>query len=202
MKTKFLIVSGILALIPGLTAQAQTAPAARHAEITAWVASPTGSHLGSGYADTYLTNIRAKTIGKEDPKLRNAVVSLDGLGMLPVKGIGLVPAAVAWQSQLPMRKVIEQQAETGLSYGELLVANSLASQSHHSLSDIVAMRAKSRTWGTLAQQLQVDPDLLVTRVNTASKRIVAVDFRVRRGRGRAPDPSFTANAPHYRAQHQ
>ena len=202
MKTKFIVVPGILTRIPTLNSQAQTSQAPKHAELTAWVASPTGSHIGAGYADTYLTNIRAKTIGHEDPKLRNAVVSLDGLGMLPVKGFGLVPAAVAWQTQLPMRKVIEQQSETGLSYGELLVANSIASQSHHSLDHIIAMRAKTRTWCELAEQLQVDPDFLVTRVNTASKRIVAVDFRVRRGRGRAPDPSLSVFAPHVRAQRQ
>ena len=32
-------------------------------------------------------------------KLRNAINSLDGLGMLEVKGFGLVPAAVAWQTE-------------------------------------------------------------------------------------------------------
>ncbi len=201
MKIQIFLALGILPLVPSLTAQAQTSPP-QHREITAWVASPTGSLIGRGYASTYLTNIRARTVGREDPALRTAVVSLDGLGMLPVKGFGLVPAAVAWPAKLPLRKVIGQQAETGLSYGELLVANTLATESGESFAAVVARREKSRTWGELAKQLRVSPDLLVTRVNTAAKQIVAVEFRQRRGPGRAADPVFSANAPHVREQHQ
>ncbi len=202
MKILTLIVLGVLTVVLGITAHAQASAVPKHPELTAWVASPTGSLIGGGYAKTYLTNIRAKTIGREDPKLRNAVVSLDGLGMLPVKGFGLVPAAVAWQTKLPMRKVIEEQAETGLSYGELLIANSLATESGQSFAEIISRRAKTPTWGGLAQQLHIDLDVLVARANIASKRIVAVEFRSRRGLGRAVDPSFSANAPHVRALHQ
>lgn len=202
MKIHTLIGLGILTLVPGITAQAQTSATPKHTELTVWIASPTGSLIGGGYAKTYLTNIRARTIGQEDPKLRNAVVSLDGLGMLSVKGFGLVPAAVAWQSKLPMRKVIQEQAETGLSYGELLIANSLAAEGGQSFAEIISRRAKTRSWGELAEQLHIDSNLLVARATTASKRIVAVEFRSRRGPGRAVDPSFSANAPHVRALHQ
>ena len=150
-----LVVLGILALIPSVSGQAQEEP---HHDITVWISSPVGSHLGSGYASSYLTNIRARTIGQEDPKLRNAINRLDGLGMLPVKGFGLVPAAVAWQTETRMRTVIVQQAETGLSYGELLIANTLAAKSKESFADVVAMRTKTRTWGELAEQLHVNPE--------------------------------------------
>ena len=194
--SKLLVSLGVLVLVPGFAAQAEDSPPTKHHDITVWVSSKTGSLLGSGYTSTYLTNIRAKTIGKDDPRLRQSIDWLDGLGMLPVKGFGLVPAAVAWQSELPMRKVIEQQAETGLSYGELLMANSLATESGQSFAEIVARRAQTRTWGELADQLHVNPDLLATRARTAARRIIAADSRSRRGPDHQKDNSFTSANPH------
>jgi hypothetical protein len=196
MKIHFLVVLGVLALLPAFTAQAQASPSARHREITVWVQGQLGSHLGSGYASTYLTNIRARTIKQEDPKLREAIDSLDGLGMLQVRGFGLVPAAVAWQSNKPMRKVIEQQAETGLSYGELLIANVLAAKSRESFDQVVARRTRTRTWGELAGQLHVDPGLLVTRANIASQRILAAESQTRRHTPREGGTNFTSTNPH------
>lgn len=198
MKTnsKKLIVLGALALLPGFTAKAPAAEPPRHREITVWVKGQTGTLLGSGYASSYLTNIRARTIGKEDPKLRRAINSLDGLGMLPVRGFGLVPAAVAWQTEVPMRTLIQQQADTGLSYGELLIANSFVSKSKAGFADIVARRVKTRTWGELADQLQINLDFVVTRARTAAQRIVAVDSRNRRGLDHEKNNSFTSINPH------
>ena len=72
-----------------------------HREITKWISSPTGSLIGSGYTSTYLTNIRAKTTERDDAKLRGAINMLDGLGMVEVRGFGLLPAAVAWQAETP-----------------------------------------------------------------------------------------------------
>ncbi len=182
MKTfhTFLAALGGLALVPGLTHGAQTAPAAKTRDITVWVTSSTGGLIGRGYVSTYLTNIRARTIKKEEPKLRRAIESLEGLGMTPVRGFGLVPAAVAWQSRLPMRKVIQQQAATGLSYGELLLANVLAEKSKQSVEQVVEMRGRTRTWGELAQQLDVSSAFLVSRVQLASERIKLVEASTRR----------------------
>ncbi len=74
--TKNLVVVGVLALIPGIFAQTQSGP---HRDLTVWVSSQTGTHLGSGYTSAYLTNIHARTLGQESAKLRNAIDSLDGL---------------------------------------------------------------------------------------------------------------------------
>jgi hypothetical protein len=191
---------GTIALVPGLTAQEKTVSLHKHRELTVWVSSPTGSHIGNGYASTYLTNIPARTIAKENPNLRNAIHSLDGLGMLSVKGFGLLPAAVAWQTQIRMRKLIEQQAETGLSYGELLMANSLAAKSNEAFADVVAMRARTRTWGELADQLRVDPGFIVARAETTAERIRAVDFR-NRHRQQHDNTTVTSVNPHTQQQH-
>jgi hypothetical protein len=198
MKTtiKFLVVLGVLAVIPGFTAQAQSSQPRKHRELTVWVQNQRGSFIGSGYASTYLTNIRARTLGKEDPNLRNSINALDGLGMLPVQGFGLLPAAVAWQTGTSMRTLIEQQAETGLSYGELLIANSLAAKSKQDFDTVMAMREKTRTWGELAEQLHVSPDLIISRANTAAKRIVDAEFLSDRRKQHAQDPSVTSINPH------
>lgn len=203
MKTfhKFLAVLGGLALAPGLTHGAQTAAASKHRDITVWVSSPTGTVLGRGYVSTYLTNIRARTIAKENRALRNAIGSLEALGMTPVRGFGLVPAAVAWQSKLPMRKVIQQQADTGLSYGELLLANVLADKSRQSFEQVVAMRGRTRTWGELANQLEVSPDFLVSRVQIASQRIKLVESSLRRRPMSDGGTSLAGANPHTQHAH-
>ncbi len=191
--------AGVLAVCPGLTA-APSAEPPKHEELTVWVTSQLGSHIGSGYASTYLTNIRARTIGKEDARLKKAINSLDGLGMMPVKGFGLVPAAVAWQTDTRMRNLIQEQADTGLSYGELLMAHALAAKSKESFADVVAMRERTRTWGELARKLGVDPNVVVANANLASERILAVEFRSRH-RQQNNNTAFTSANPHTQHAH-
>jgi hypothetical protein len=199
MKTK---VSLLLCFATVISCLHTLAAASPHVEITKWIASPVGSHLGSGYVSTYLTNIHAKTTRHEDPKLRDAINFLDGLGMTEIHGFGLVPAAVAWQAQTSLREIVAQQAETGLSYGELLVAHTLALESKHDFRDVVAMRSAAPSWGQLAEQLGVSPDRIMVSANAASSRI-----RLARARSnqRAPrDPSLQTTNPnlhHYYALH-
>lgn len=186
---QFLVALGVLALVPGFATQAQTSTSSQKDDRTVWIAPLTGTLLGGGYVSSYLTNIRAKTIKAEAPALRHAIDSLDALGMNSVKGFGLVPAAVSWQTERPMATLIEQQAETGLSYGELLLANSLATESKQSFARIIAMREQTGTWGELMKQLRINPDSIVTRANTASKRIL--DAEARRNRQRQYDKHYT-----------
>ena len=200
---KFLAALGILAFGPGFAAQAQNAPAPKHKEITLWLNAKLGSHIGGGYASTYLTNIRAKTMANETPELRQAINSLDGLGMLEVRGFGLVPAAVSWQTEVPIHTLVREQADTRLSYGELLMVHALAAGSGSSFDNVIVMRARSGTWSEVARQLQVDPDLIVTKAKLASTRIKLAAFGTRRRPGREGGTNFTSINPHtQRAQHQ
>jgi hypothetical protein len=194
--SKFIAVLGILILVPGFTAQGQSSPAPKHKEITVWLDASLGSHIGGGYASTYLTNIRARTIAKEDPELRKAINTLDGLGMVEVRGFGLVPAAVAWQTATPTHTLVQEQADTNLSYGELLMVHSLAAKSGESFAQVVALRAKSPTWGEVAKHLQVDPAVIVTRANLASTRIRLADYWVRRRPLREGGTNYTSINPH------
>jgi hypothetical protein len=55
-----------------------------------------------------------------------------------VDGWGLVVSVVAWQSGINAETVKKQRTETGLSFGDLLVANSLATGSGRSFNEIRA----------------------------------------------------------------
>jgi hypothetical protein len=196
-KTKFLAFLGVAAVFPSLSAPAQNEPRGMHREITVWIPAKLGTLIGGGYASSYLTNIRSKTIASEDPKLRHALDRLDDLGMRSVRGFGLVPAAVSWQIDVPIHTLVEQQAQTDLSYGELLMVNALAGQSGQSFQRILSLRTKSRNWSEIANQLGVDTDLIVTKANAASQRIRNVELRYRHKPQQADTGvSFTSVNPH------
>ena len=189
MKTMltFLVTLGIAALVPSFTVHAANAP---HREITVWVPAAVGTHLGAGYGSSYLTDVRSKTLANEDSRLRNAIDSLDALGMRPVRGLGLVPAAVSWQTKVPIHTLVEQQSQIDLSYGELLMVNLFAAKSGQTFDQIIASRAKTRTWADLAQQLGVDTEDVIVRTNRAAQRIRYVELHYRKQPGR---PDATVN---------
>jgi hypothetical protein len=121
--------------------------------------------------------------------------------MLAVKGFGLVPAAVAWLTETHIHTLVEEQAATRLSYGELLIAHLLAAKSDKNFTQIVSMRAKTQTWGELAKQLEVDPNLLVTRADAAASRIRLVDYATRRRPQRESGVNYTSINPHIQTAH-
>ncbi len=177
-------ISKILCLLPIATSLAAYSAHAQdqrpnHREITIWIPAKAGTLLGAGYTSSYLTDIRSKTLRHEEPKLRRAIDGLDDLGMRPIRGYGLLPAAVAWQTEVPIHTLVEQQAQTGLSYGELLMANALASKSGRSFNSVIVERANTKSWGDLAEQLGVDPTLVVAKANIAAQRIRDVELRFR-----------------------
>ena len=172
---------GLLVIFPGIAVRADEAKAGS-TERTVWVDPKTGSLIGGGYADSGETSIVAKTLAHEKPAFRNAIDSLDARGGVVARGVGLVPAAVAWQTKVPVRELVAQQAKTGLSYGELLIANSLVSGSEESIKEIVALRNKSRSWGELSLQLHINPDSIVARAQAATNSIVYAEARSNRRR--------------------
>ena len=49
----------------------------------------------------------------------------------------------------------QEKSRTGLSYGELYVAHSLAMASHKSFNQIVALKASGQSWAKIAQMHKV-----------------------------------------------
>jgi hypothetical protein len=167
---QFLILIGVLALVPRLLAHAQTPKLSKLNQRTTSIAS------------SAKTRLYARTMTGEDPAFRKAIDSLDAQAGKVMRGVGLVPAAVSLQTKVPLETLVAQHTETGLSYGELLVANSLAVGSNKSFARILAMRAKTLTWAELSLKLRINPNSLIARAQAAFNSINYAQARFDRRR--------------------
>lgn len=158
-RLRFLVLLGVLAFFPGAFAHAERPRFSQTNERT--------TLLGSSSK----TRLYARTMTGEDPAFRKAINALDAQAGKVMRGMGLVPAAVSTQTRVPLRTLLAQQAETGLSYGELLVADSLAVASGNSFARILAMRAKTQTWAELSLNLRINPNSIIARAQAAYNSI-------------------------------
>jgi hypothetical protein len=181
MKTVILVASLAVATTIILPCQAQTSAAAKNR--TVWVDPPTGSLLGRGAikaGDQGDGRSSAATVSAaEKPTFRTALGDLDAQSATVVEGWALIGPAVTWQTGVPLNTLKKQRAATGLSFSELLVANSLANGSGKSFNEIVRMKAKAQTWSQLAQQLNINIDSISARLRTASESVKYAESRRR-----------------------
>ena len=70
--------------------------------------------------------------------------------------------------KVPVKTLGQQRSSTKWSYGDLLVANSLAAGSGKSFEEIKALRAGSKGWSVLARKLRIDPASVAARVTSAT----------------------------------
>lgn len=150
-------------------------PTITSAETSVWADAPTGSLLGRGYSRTAKTTpastgTLATRLANEDPALRNALLDLDRRSDTVLEGITLMPAAVQHQTKVPSKTLEQQMQATGMTYSELLVANSLAGGSGKSFEAIMAMK-KNRSWTQMAKELQISPSSLVARAQAAGESL-------------------------------
>jgi hypothetical protein len=179
MKTVILVASLAVATTIILPCQAQTsAPAKKR---TVWVEPPTGSLLGRGAIDAGDQgdgrSSAAAVSAAEKPTFRTALGELNAQSATVVEGLALIGPAVAWQTGVSLDILKRQRAATGLSFGELLVANSLAVGSSKSFNEVVRMKAKAQTWSHLAQQLNINIDSVSARLRTASESVKYAESR-------------------------
>ncbi len=147
---------------------------------TIWIPPPMGSHLGGGFVDTGETDNQSTTrldTSEENTKLGAAVASFDAKAATTVEGWSLIAAAVSWQTKVPVDILKKQRAGTGLTYGYLLVANSLATGSGKSFDQILVLRAKSQNWSQLAKKLHIGLDSIVARVKAADESLKFAEAR-------------------------
>ena len=147
---------------------------------TIWIPPPMGSHLGGGFVDTGETDNQSTTrlgTSEENTKLGAAVASFDAKAATTVEGWSLIAAAVSWQTKVPVDVLKKQRAGTGLTYGHLLVANSLATGSGKSFDQILVLRAKSQNWSQLAKKLHIGLDSIVARVKAADESLKFAEAR-------------------------
>jgi hypothetical protein len=149
---------------------------------TVWVPPPVGSHIGGHYEDAGDVESKGTSeLGKAGEKsdLASAVARLDARANTVVEGHALLPTAVSIQTGVTTAVLTKQRASSGLSYGQLLVANSLASGSGKSFDQILALRAKSQSWSQLATSLHINPKSIIGRINAADDQVRFAESRRR-----------------------
>jgi hypothetical protein len=160
--------------------QSQTKPSTGSKPRTVWIPPPAGSLLGGGYAEAgddrpASKSTAATSAAVNDPALGKAVAELDAQSTTAVEGWALIAAAVAHQTGVPVRTLRAQQAVTKLTYGELLVANSLTSGTGKSFKDVVAIHAGGKSWAQIAKQFRIQVDSITARARAASDSITLAE---------------------------
>lgn len=164
----------------GISATLMSAQTTAPRKATIYVAPATGSHLGGGYVSSGAAapnNRSTSKLGGENTALGKAVASLDAKAGTVVEGYALMPTAVSWQTKVPTDVLQKQRQKTGLTYGQLLVANSLATGSGKTFEQVLALRAKSRDWSQLAQSLRVSEKSIVARLKAADDSVTYAEAR-------------------------
>lgn len=169
----------VILVAPG---QSQTTSSSGSKPRTVWVPPRTGSLIGGGFADAgddmaASKSTAATRAGSGNAALGNAIAELDAQSPTTVEGWTLIAAAVANQAGVPVRTLKAQRTSSKLTYGELLVANSLSSGSGKSFEDVVAMHGKGRNWGQMAKEFHIQVDSITARVRAASDSIKFAENR-------------------------
>jgi hypothetical protein len=180
MKRTRVVAMGFVVLALGVVlGQAQTPVPKKN---TIWVPPPVGSHIGGHFEDAGDVESKGTSnLGKAGEKsdLGAAVAKLDARANTVVEGHALLPTAVSIQTGVKVEVLTKQRASSGLSYGQLLVANSIASGSGKSFDEVLALRAKSQSWSQLATSLHINPKSIIGRINAADEQVRFAESRRR-----------------------
>jgi hypothetical protein len=185
MRKNCLAVVGFIFLVILVSpVQAQTKPPPKSKPRTVWIPPPAGSLLGGGYAEVgddrpASKSSAATSAAVNNPALGKAVAELDAQSTTVVEGWALIAAAVANQTGVPVRTLRAQQAATKLTYGELLVANSLTSGTGKSFDEVVAIHRRGKSWSQMAKDFQISVDSITARAVAASSSIRLAESRRR-----------------------
>jgi hypothetical protein len=171
----------LIAFLTASLALTLALPAFAQSKQTVWVPPPMGSLIGGGYADSGRSSQAAQTgtghRAGENADLAKAMASLDAQTGTVVQGYGLVSAAVAWQTKVPVAKLKQQQKATGLAFSDLLVANSLAEGAGKDFSAIVAMQRQAGAWTPLIRNMKVSMDSIISRTKAADNSVRYAEAR-------------------------
>jgi hypothetical protein len=85
--------------------------------------------------------------------------------------------AISQQTKVPEKTLAAEMKTSRLNYAELLAARSLAEGTGKSLTSIVALQKGGKGWAAISNDLKVDSNSIVARLNNAEKTVKA---------GRAP----------------
>jgi hypothetical protein len=150
-----------------------------------WLGPQTGSHIAPGFVKYGSAAPSTVQAANEDPTLAGAINNLESRAGTVIDGRLIIWDIVSQQVQVPVPTLKQQAAETKMTAGELLVANSLAGGSGKKVNEVIALRRKSKSWAEVSKQLRVDPRSVAARARAASESLRAVETRIARGRERS-----------------
>jgi hypothetical protein len=108
--------------------------------------------------------------------LNNAIVNLNAISQLAYAKTSTY-GAVSAQTGVPVVQCVADRRATGLNYGDLLVAESIATATGKSVHAVVAEQAKGQSWASVARHNRINPASLTARLQTAAEVMHAVAER-------------------------
>jgi hypothetical protein len=90
----------------------------------------------------------------------------------------IVLGAVAQQTNVPEKTLESQMAATHLTYGELVVANSLAQGSGKAVTNILALK-KGKGWAEVSREVKINPASVIDRLRTTQKAVQMSQTKVK-----------------------
>ena len=106
----------------------------------------------------------------DEAALHQAIAALNAKANDQVSS-DMVATSVAQETGVPVKTVKQQMSSTHLSYGDLLVADSLSAASGKSLAEIQAAHAKGKGWTQIAKDLSISSKSLVNRARHAKQTV-------------------------------
>lgn len=102
--------------------------------------------------------------------------------------------AVSQETNVPEKTLQAHMTATHLSYGELLVAESLAQGSGKSITAVVAMK-QNKGWADLSRQEKIDPNSIINRLQGATKLVQAGETNKKQAGNAKKPASVNPSAP-------
>jgi hypothetical protein len=109
-------------------------------------------------------------LADETVVLEQKATEFDGVATTPA-GQERVLNTISSETNVPVPTLIEQRDRTGLGYGGLFIANSLASATGKTFDEIAAEKASGRGWGWIAKENNVKLGPIVSQARHAEKTL-------------------------------
>ena len=113
---------------------------------------------------------------EDETDLNTALANLNGISKLAYAKTSTY-GAVSAQTGVPVVQLVADRRATGLNYGDLLVAESIAVATGKSVQAVVAEQAKGQSWASVARHNRINPASLTARLQTAAEVMHAVAER-------------------------
>ena len=105
-----------------------------------------------------------------------------------------VLSAISHETDVPVTTLAAQRDQTGLGYGGLFIANSLASATGKTFDEIAALKASGHGWGWIAKQNNVKLGPIVSRAHHVDKAVKNDNGKVKKSKKNKKEKFFDDDA--------